>query len=112
MLTRSAGFSARHCGVRIYGLETVFRSRPLRGCCSEPTPRRLALDVEATVTHAGDAMQRIQISPGKALCRFCGQQISTNRLSTHIAKEHPRPGPIDMSPTLRKPAGVKKRPSK
>jgi hypothetical protein len=89
-----------------------FRSWPLRGCCSEPTPRRLALDVEATVTHAGDAMQRIQISPGKALCRFCGQQISTNRLSTHIAKEHPRPGPIDMSPTLRKPARVKKRPSK
>jgi hypothetical protein len=57
-------------------------------------------------------MQRIHISPGKALCRFCGQQISTNRLSTHIAKEHPRPGPIDMSPTLRKPTGAKKRPSK
>lgn len=58
-------------------------------------------------------MQRVYISPGKALCRFCGQQISTNRLSTHIAKEHPRPGPIDMSPTLvRKRAGAKKRPSK
>jgi hypothetical protein len=57
-------------------------------------------------------MQRIHISPGKALCRFCGQQIPTNRLSTHIAREHPRPGPIDMSPTLRKRTGAKKRPSK
>jgi hypothetical protein len=45
-------------------------------------------------------MQRVHISVGKALCRFCGEQVSTNRLSTHIAKEHPRPGPIDMSPTL------------
>jgi BED zinc finger len=51
-------------------------------------------------------MQRVHISPGKALCRFCGEQISTNRLSTHIAKEHPRPGPTDMSPTL-----VRKRPA-
>ena len=59
------------------------------------------------------SMQRVHISPGKALCRFCGEQVSTNRLSTHIAKEHPRPGPINMSPTLvRKRAGAKKRPSK
>jgi BED zinc finger len=58
-------------------------------------------------------MQRVHISPGKALCRFCGQQISTNRLSTHIAKDHPRLGPIDMSPTLvRKRTGAKKRSSK
>jgi hypothetical protein len=57
-------------------------------------------------------MQRVHISPGKALCRFCGQQTSTNRLSTHIAKEHPRPGPINMSPIVRKRAGAKKRPSK
>jgi hypothetical protein len=45
-------------------------------------------------------MQRVHISPGKALCRFCGEQISQNRLSTHIAKEHPRPGRTDMTPTL------------
>jgi hypothetical protein len=58
-------------------------------------------------------MQRVHISPGKALCRFCGQQVSTNRLSTHIAKEHPRPARIDMSPTLvRKRTAAKKRGSK
>jgi hypothetical protein len=45
-------------------------------------------------------MQRVYMSAGKALCRFCGEQVSTNRLSTHIAKEHPRPGPVDQSPTL------------
>jgi hypothetical protein len=58
-------------------------------------------------------MQRVHISPGKALCRFCGEQVPTNRLSTHIAKKHPRPEPIDLSPTLvRKRAPAKKRPSK
>ncbi len=58
-------------------------------------------------------MQRVHISPGKALCRFCGKQISTNRLSMHIAKEHPRPGRIDTSPTLvRKRAAAKKGSSK
>jgi hypothetical protein len=58
-------------------------------------------------------MQRIHVSPGKALCRFCGEQVATNRLSTHIAKEHPRPGRTDMSPTLvRKRTAAKKRPSK
>jgi hypothetical protein len=45
-------------------------------------------------------MQSVQFSAGTALCRFCGEKVSTNRLSTHIAKAHPRPGPIDMSPTL------------
>ena len=54
-------------------------------------------------------MQRVHISPGKALCRFCGEQISTNRLSTHIAKKHRRPSRLDMSPTLvPKRAAVKK----
>ena len=46
-----------------------------------------------------ERMQRVHISPGKALCRFCGEQISMNRLSTHIAKEHARPT-RSMSPTL------------
>jgi len=56
-------------------------------------------------------MQRVHVSPGKALCRFCGEQVPTNRLSTHIAKAHPRPGKTDMSPTLvRKGAAAKKRP--
>jgi hypothetical protein len=45
-------------------------------------------------------MQRVYLSPGKAACRFCGEQISVNRLSTHIAKEHPRPKRTDMSPLL------------
>jgi hypothetical protein len=45
-------------------------------------------------------VQRVHISPGKALCRFCGEQVSTNRLSTHIAKEHPRTKLTDMAPTL------------
>ncbi len=54
-------------------------------------------------------MQRVQFSAGKALCRFCGEQVSTNRLSIHIAKEHPRPGQIDMSPTLvRQPSAASK----
>lgn len=58
-------------------------------------------------------MQRVHISAGKALCRFCGEQVSTNRLSTHIAKEHPRPARRDMSPTLvRKGAAAKTRSSK
>jgi hypothetical protein len=104
----------RHCGATQNLLaRNRFRSWLLRGYSTELAAGALALDVEATVTHAGDAMQRVHISPGKALCRFCGEHISTNRLSTHIAKEHPRPGPIDMSPTLvRKRAGAKKRPSK
>ena len=45
-------------------------------------------------------MQRIHISPGKALCRSCGVQVSMNQLSTHIAREHPRPNRPDMTPTL------------
>jgi hypothetical protein len=57
-------------------------------------------------------MQSVQFSAGKALCRFCGEHVSTNRLSTHIAKAHPRPAPIDMSPTLVQKRLVKKRPSK
>jgi hypothetical protein len=57
-------------------------------------------------------MQHLYISSGKALCRFCGEQVSTNRLSVHIAKEHPRPERTNMSPTLvpKRPA-AKPRPS-
>jgi phage FluMu protein Com len=58
-------------------------------------------------------VQRVHISPGKALCRFCGEQVATNRLSTHIARKHPRPGRVNLSPTLvRKPAAAKKRAAK
>jgi hypothetical protein len=53
-------------------------------------------------------MQRVYISPGKALCRFCGQQISTNKLSTHIASEHPRPRQGDLAPTLVRKHATKK----
>jgi hypothetical protein len=45
-------------------------------------------------------MQRVHLSVGKALCRFCGDHVATNQLSVHIAKAHPRPKPRDMSPTL------------
>ena len=56
-------------------------------------------------------MQRVHISPGKALCRFCGKQIAMNSLSTHIAKAHPRPGPVDTSPSLvRKKKGRPRQP--
>ena len=60
----------------------------------------LVLDAQTTAHACWCGMQSVQISPGKALCRFCGEQVSMNRLSTHIAKEHPRPGQIDMSPRL------------
>jgi hypothetical protein len=58
-------------------------------------------------------MQRVHIGTGKALCRFCGEQISTNQLSVHIAKEHPRKR-TDMAPTLvpKKGGGTKPRSSK
>ncbi len=55
-------------------------------------------------------MQRLHISPGKALCRFCGNQVSMNRLSTHIAKEHSLPGQREMTPTLvRRPKAPRRR---
>ena len=54
-------------------------------------------------------MQRVHIPPGKALCRFCGSNISMNRLSTHIAKEHPLPRQRDMAPTLVRTRTVLKR---
>ena len=45
-------------------------------------------------------MQSVQMSVGKAVCRYCGEPIPTNSLSTHILKAHPRPGLTDLSPTL------------
>jgi hypothetical protein len=58
-------------------------------------------------------MQHVYISAGKALCRFCGEQFSTNRLAAHVAAAHPRPGPVAMTPTLvRKHAPGKTDPSK
>ena len=44
-------------------------------------------------------MQNVYISAGKALCRYCGEKISTNLLSTHITKVHARPTQ-SMAPTL------------
>jgi hypothetical protein len=58
-------------------------------------------------------MQRvINLSPGKALCRFCGAYVAMNSLSTHIASAHPRPVQGDMTPTLVKavPIGRGQRP--
>jgi len=58
-------------------------------------------------------MQRIHISPGKALCRFCGVHVSMNQLSAHISKEHPRPSRGDMTPTLiRKKKAIRPRPGR
>jgi phage FluMu protein Com len=45
-------------------------------------------------------VQSVYLSAGKALCRFCGEHVATNSLSVHIAKKHPRPKRLDMSPTL------------
>jgi len=54
-------------------------------------------------------MQQFHISAGKTLCRFCGEKVSTNRLSTHIATAHPRPKRVDMRPTLVRKHEPKKR---
>jgi hypothetical protein len=50
-----------------------------------------------------------RISDGKALCRYCGEHVTINRLSIHIANAHPRPAPTDMTPTLVPKPGVPKR---
>jgi hypothetical protein len=49
-------------------------------------------------------MQQVNFSAGTAHCQYCGEKIAVNRLSSHIAKDHPRPAQPDMAPTLvRKP---------
>lgn len=45
-------------------------------------------------------MQRVYTSPGKAQCRYCGEQIAINSLSTHILKSHRRSVKSNMAPTL------------
>ena len=45
-------------------------------------------------------MQNVQMSAGKAVCRYCGASVPTNSLSTHILKVHPRPAATNMTPTL------------
>lgn len=45
-------------------------------------------------------MQRVYTSAGKAACRYCGEQIAINNLSTHIARQHPRPARVKLAPTL------------
>jgi hypothetical protein len=58
-------------------------------------------------------MQRVHLSPGTALCRYCGERFATYSLSTHIAKVHRRSVRTNLSPTLvRKPRAAKKLPSK
>ena len=57
-------------------------------------------------------MQPTPLPDGKALCRYCGEHVAINRLSLHIAKAHPRPAPVDLTPTLvPKPPAPKKRPT-
>jgi hypothetical protein len=49
-------------------------------------------------------MQQVYVSSGVAHCQYCGEKVAVNRLSAHIAKDHPRPAAGDMSPKLvRKP---------
>ncbi len=45
-------------------------------------------------------MQRVYASSGKAQCRYCGEQISINALSTHITKSHRLSVRSSLSPTL------------
>lgn len=45
-------------------------------------------------------MQNVQMSAGKAVCRYCGESVNTNSLSTHILKAHPRPGLTNLAPKL------------
>jgi hypothetical protein len=51
-----------------------------------------------------------RIADGKALCRYCGEQVAINRLSVHIATAHPRPAPTDMTPSLVPKRAVQKTP--
>ena len=44
-------------------------------------------------------MQSVYLSAGKTVCRFCGERVSTNQLSIHIARQHP-PRQTDVAPTL------------
>lgn len=57
-------------------------------------------------------MQRVYISAGTALCRFCGEQVATNSLSTHIARIHRRPTGKTTPTLVRKPALAGKVPAK
>jgi hypothetical protein len=53
----------------------------------------------------GASMQQIHFSCGNTQCQYCGETVVVTRLSTHIAKAHPRPVAGNMSPKLvRKPA--------
>ena len=58
------------------------------------------------------SMQSVYLSAGKTQCRFCGERVSTNQLSIHIAKQHP-PRQTDVAPTLvrRKLAGASAQPA-
>jgi len=56
-------------------------------------------------------MQRVHISPGKALCRYCGLQVGMNDLSSHIARQHPKPVRADMTPTLVRKLKTAKKPT-
>lgn len=54
-------------------------------------------------------MQRVYISAGKTQCRFCGDEVSVNQLSVHIARAHPRPGPTDTRPSLVRKHGTRRK---
>lgn len=55
-------------------------------------------------------MQRLTAFTAKTQCRYCGESISTNNLSTHIRKSHRLSVRTSMVPKLvRKPVAVKPR---
>jgi len=45
-------------------------------------------------------MQSVYASPGKTQCRYCGEQIAINKLSTHILDSHRLSVKSNLSPTL------------
>jgi hypothetical protein len=45
-------------------------------------------------------MQQVQFSSGNTQCQYCGETVVVTRLSTHIAKAHPRPVAASMAPKL------------
>ena len=45
-------------------------------------------------------MQRAYTSPGKTQCRYCGEQVLINSLTTHILKNHRLSVRSNMTPSL------------
>jgi hypothetical protein len=75
------------------------RGPPLRSGCTKGSANRLWGFLPRTTQRR--PVQRIHISPGRALCRLCGETVPTNSLSTHFAREPPRSHGRDWRPSRR-----------